>query len=553
MALDDAARPRRARGGAGQTCSYSIVSPSPAFSCTCLWHLENDEGPPAVFGVLIEAADHDWSNRPSRRAERSIPLVISRDAPPAKEKNEKFQSPHVEQLGSMPGPTGCSSLAVVTPPRHLLHSSWRCRSSIMAFANGLLSHRGEREDDVTDHIESDTPSDRATPQPDLSDKRLPGIMHNSYFGQVGSGSSTSPASSGHYSDPLQTPALGSEPESPAATSPLEESVDDYILLSVAPDSRRDAARGDHEKTKSEEALPFLAHERPELPQASTLARGLYSFPTLSLSQMLSLYKLGDASSDGNERGASTASHAQRKSLTDAVSSLSRRGSFVRRASLNPLSSIVTTSNVHAAHFSNPSGRHPTSTPATPVVSCNEYDFLRESASIELLKRLTDDASRTKSIPPTPTRTSSNTAASDGSDHAQEKNGKVSSGEGTPGQALTVASAVPPVKSPKGKLTVKISGARGLRKSKDPYVVAVFQRNELVSSGPRDEDRDENEDATSSPMGGIPIMRSASDSGRAMAIPMKSRQSSNNSSSTDHRDFKGRPPTSNPTWDTEAVL
>jgi protein-serine/threonine kinase len=113
--------------------------------------------------------------------------------------------------------------------------------------------------------------------------------------------------------------------------------------------------------------------------------------------------------------------------------------------------------------------------------------------------------------------------------------------------------VPPVKSPKGKLTVKISGARGLRKSKDPYVVAVFQRNELVSSGPRDEDRDENEDATSSPMGGIPIMRSASDSGRAMAIPMKSRQSSNNSSSTDHRDFKGRPPTSNPTWDTEAVL
>lgn len=417
----------------------------------------------------------------------------------------------------------------------------------MAFANGLLFGRGEREDDVTDHIESDTPSNRATPQPDLSDKRLPGIMHNSYFGQVGSGSSTSPASSGPHSDPLQTPALGSEPESPAATSPLEESVDDYILLSVAPDSRRDAARGDHEKTKSEEALPFLAHERPGLPQASALARDLHSVPTLPVSQMPPLYKLSDACSHGNERGASTASHAHRKSLTDAVSSLSRRGSFVRRASLNPLSSIVTPSNVHAAHFSNPSGRHYTSTPATPVVSCNEHDFLHESASIELLKRLTDDASRKKSIPPTPTRTSSNTAASDASDHAQEKNGRASGGE-----ASTAASSVPPVKSPKGKLTVKISGARGLRKSKDPYVVAVFQRNELVSSGPRDEDRDENEDATSSPMGGIPIMRSASDSGRAMAIPMKSRQSSNNSSA-DHRDFKGRPLTSKPTWNTEAVL
>jgi protein-serine/threonine kinase len=109
-----------------------------------------------------------------------------------------------------------------------------------------------------------------------------------------------------------------------------------------------------------------------------------------------------------------------------------------------------------------------------------------------------------------------------------------------------------VKAPKGKLTVKIAGARGLRRSKDPYVVVVFQRNELVSSGPRDEDQDENDGATSSPMGGIPIMRSPSDSGRPMAIPMKSRQSSNNSSS-DLRDFKGRLPTSNPKWDTEAVL
>jgi hypothetical protein len=112
----------------------------------------------------------------------------------------------------------------------------------------------------------------------------------------------------------------------------------------------------------------------------------------------------------------------------------------------------------------------------------------------------------------------------------------------------------PVKSPKGKLTVKIAEARGLRKSKDPYVVAVFQRNELVSKGPRHEDNDENEGSTTSPMGGIPIMRSGSDSGRPMAIPMKSRQSSNTSLS-DHRDFKlmGRPSLNNPKWDTEAVL
>jgi hypothetical protein len=419
----------------------------------------------------------------------------------------------------------------------------------MAFANGLLFRRGDREDDAADHIESDTPSDRGTPQPDLSDKRLPGIMHNSYFGQVGSGSSTSSASSGPSLESPQTPALGSESQSPAtATSPIEQTVDDYVLLSVAPDSQPGAARGDHEKKGDEEALPFFAHERPELPLVAAPSHSSHSFPTPPLSQIPSLCKLSDAGSEVHERSAGAAPHVQHRSLTDAVPSISEAGSLVRRASLNPLSSVVTTSNVHAAHFSNPSGRHP-STPASPVVSSNEDDFpSNESASVEMLKRLTDDGSRSKSIPATPTRTSSNTAASDAS---EEKNGKASSTATTASQPSTSSSTVESVKPPKGKLTVKISGARGLRKSKDPYVVAVFQRNELVSSGPRHDDEDENEDATTTPMGGIPIMRSASDSGRAMAIPMKSRQSSNNSSAD--REFKGRPPTSNPTWDTEAVL
>jgi hypothetical protein len=426
----------------------------------------------------------------------------------------------------------------------------------MAFANGLLYFRGEREDDGTDHIESDTPSDRATPQPDPSDKRLPGIMHNSYFGQVGSGSSTSPPSSGPSSELLQTPAVRPDTESPASSSsPREESVDDYVLLSVAPDLLEETAGGHNHG--GEEALPFLAHERPELPQPSTQPGGLHPYPTPPVSQTPSLYqlKLSDASSEDNEHGASKASLTHRRSISGAVSSISRRGSFARRSSLNPLSSIVTTSNVHAAHFSNPSDRHHTSTPSTPFVPHAEPDFLHESPSIELLKRLTDDAPRKKSIPATPTRASSNTAASDASgasDPSQERNGRAHTGEVTAAQTSVATAATESVKSPKGKLTVKISGARGLRRSKDPYVVAVFQRNELVSSGPRDEDLDEADDSTSSPMGGIPIMRSGSDSGRAMAIPMKSRQSSNNSSS-DHRDFKGRQPTSNPKWDTEAVL
>jgi protein-serine/threonine kinase len=70
-----------------------------------------------------------------------------------------------------------------------------------------------------------------------------------------------------------------------------------------------------------------------------------------------------------------------------------------------------------------------------------------------------------------------------------------------------------------------------------------------------EEGEDNEEAASSPMiGGIPITRSGSDSGRPMAIPMKSRQSSNTSLS-EYRDFKskGRKSMTNPKWDTEAAL
>lgn len=431
----------------------------------------------------------------------------------------------------------------------------------MAFANSLFPGR-EREDDGTEPIESDTPSDLTTPQPDLSDKRLPGIMHNSYFGQVGGpGSPISPPSSSRGSEPLQTCAVGAEAEVLVPFRHRNESAGGNVLLSVAPDLHGETASG--HGIKSEEALPLLAHGRPELSQASVLPHGLHAYPTPPVSQTPSLHKLrlSDPSSEDSERVTSKVSPTHRESISDTLPSIPQRGSYVRRTSLNPLSSILTTSNVHAAHFSNPGDRQPTSTPTTPVLSRLASDFSHESPSIELLKKLTDDAPRNKSIPPTPTRASSNTTKSDASgasDRSPEKNGKAhgsASGSGsevTSAQTSVASATVESVKSPKGKLTVKISGARGLRKSKDPYVVAVFQRNELVSSGPRDDDQDEFDDAASSPAGGIPIMRTASDSGRPMAIPMKSRQSSNNSS-TDHRDFRGRPPTSNPKWDTEAVL
>lgn len=161
----------------------------------------------------------------------------------------------------------------------------------------------------------------------------------------------------------------------------------------------------------------------------------------------------------------------------------------------------------------------------------------------------------QSHPPTPTRAlSNNTSTSDNSDHGHELvHKKPSALSESKSSSPDISGA--PVKAPRGKLTVKIAEARGLRRSKDPYVVAVFQRNELVSKGPRSEETEDDDDEyTMSPVGGIPISRQGSDSGRPMAIPMKSRQSSNTSIS-DHRDFKikSRRSMTNPKWDTEAVF
>lgn len=94
--------------------------------------------------------------------------------------------------------------------------------------------------------------------------------------------------------------------------------------------------------------------------------------------------------------------------------------------------------------------------------------------------------------------------------------------------------------PKGKLIVEIQEARNIVASKCPYVVCTFESNEFISKGPKrdtfsgDGSRDSSADR---------------DVGRSVAIPMKSRQSSNTSLS----DAGGSFGITNPKWEHEAVL
>ncbi|CEJ90548.1 Putative AGC/AKT protein kinase, variant [[Torrubiella] hemipterigena] len=159
----------------------------------------------------------------------------------------------------------------------------------------------------------------------------------------------------------------------------------------------------------------------------------------------------------------------------------------------------------------------------------------------------------QSGPPTPTRalSAAQSSQSEGKEPqaAASNDGAEKSGTQTPRSGGAQAPAA------KGKLTIKIAEARGLRKCRDPYVVAVFQRSELISGGPRPSEDDENLSATPTATGSIAIQRQASDSGRPMAIPMRSRQSSNTSIS-DYNTFRNRSVNklfTNPKWDAEAVF
>jgi protein-serine/threonine kinase len=106
--------------------------------------------------------------------------------------------------------------------------------------------------------------------------------------------------------------------------------------------------------------------------------------------------------------------------------------------------------------------------------------------------------------------------------------------------------------------VKIEKARNLKPSYDPYVVCVFEWNEYISNGPKHDAMDVDGEDGRQKRGrkeqllSMPIRRTDSDMGKPMSIPMKSRQSSNNSNADGHDQQQGATVT-DPQWAHEAML
>ncbi|KAJ5257113.1 hypothetical protein N7478_013217 [Penicillium angulare] len=359
---------------------------------------------------------------------------------------------------------------------------------------------------IPDQIGSNgsTPTGISTPQPDPADKRLPSIMHN-YF-QVGSFSG----------DKLSLPRLW----------PCHVKSTDIPEPSISPESFVVLDREEGSK-KIEANLPTPPHS---LLQSDEM--DLSSSPDMTAGSIYNTLK---------------------KYLTPAHESPSRRQTSL------PVSS-VSDDPVLASHFSNPSLPHNAqdACPLTqaPLLAHEQPHFSISSENLTKLTGNASDAVRLKNTPPLTPRALSNdddkksvTSVTSAPREEPQPERESSTDEIT--MKLDEAfprepspSNGPPVAPLKGKLTVKISEGRGLRPSVDPYCVCVFEWNEYISKGTKDgEEEDERQRRQ---------IESDAEAGRPMAIPMKCRQDSHNSS-LDGFEQKGKAPVTDPHWDHSAVF
>lgn len=456
--------------------------------------------------------------------------------------------------------------------------------------------RTAAEDDGIDQIGSDTPrSGIATPQPDPHDKRLPGIM--SYFGQVRQDPSISLSSSSSLDSRQEStaspPSLLQPPNTSTTTmNPLPPPTppDADALLADASQQHTSSASPSNTTTKTAtttmtttetpQQLPAQSQDLSQVDAPSSSSSSLapsealashppvpvsaksgptqhlttdtHAYPTPPPSQPCSsassaIHVLGSRAQDPPTTSSSSQVQApagRSASLAGNALSAAQQLSFASRG-------VQSLDESRAAQSSNPNNTtlSNSSNPNTATTQPPSRWF-----SFGGLKELTRGIIF-KSGPSTPTRalSTAHPSQSEGKDSLAptSNDGAETSGTQTP---RSTGAQVP---AARGKLTIKISEARGLRKCRDPYVVAVFQRSELISGGPRPSEDEEPLNVAQAAIGGIPIQRSGSDSGRPMAIPMRSRQSSN-TSITDYNTFRnnrnGRNASfTNPKWDAEAVL
>lgn len=434
-----------------------------------------------------------------------------------------------------------------------------------------------RSDEEThDHIgsSSTTPSGVATPNPNPTDKRFPGIIH-SYFGQVGTRSSTSRNYTEHSALPIPETATHNIKSTSMRTP--GKFLDALHTASSFPNPQR--------HSDNQEIFASPLHQSSEAPKLISDEAGFLvaPYPTPPISSPASVIGRDlDNASDGGESFRHVNSNPNVRADSHMGEDINPCRPAMKRhrsgndivylpasrisSGLAPLSNIISCSSVHAAHISNPATLHPSTAPNTPTRHLSSVSALSSLTSFLELTKLTNVAalSRFKNTPPLTPRALSNDGieTTKGLPPNSNQSEDISSGtshinrtSALDANASVLPQASAPVGPPKGKLYVNIVKARGLRPSHDPYVVCVFEWTQSIAKEPRQDEAAIDKDVgrgNEEFLGAVPIRHSGSDMGRSMAIPMKSRQSSTTSLS-DHKNLQSGRQLINPSWDHEAVL
>lgn len=389
----------------------------------------------------------------------------------------------------------------------------------MPAANFVVS-QNRLADDEPDHVDStsSTPPGAVTPRPDLTDKRLPGIIH-SCFSQVGNflrdfHPETHSSSVRNITSDMITTITSSEPNNtttkmpPTPPSPSISSQD----------------RGNHVDSPREseaEVAPKHTHSPAQvLPISQHSGEPDRSFSVGSASSFdFCLDPALQTPSQRTSEGRSSASSQSRLPVSSSSStSVVAYTSALATLFTSPFQKKLKSDSLHSSNFSRLS------------------QALNQSTAALERERLTEGVSSPAAIqstqtPPQTPRTRSR----------EDQNGSTMT---TPTRNIirpitTDGTTVGPVL---GKLSVEIREGRGLRPSIDPYVVCEFQLSQYISEGPVAGGK------TQSSGGAVAIHPAAGDRRRPMAIPMRSRQSSNSG-----RDANTNQEVTNPRWDHKAVL
>ena len=378
----------------------------------------------------------------------------------------------------------------------------------------LLYPRRKLHEDEHEQIGSGAstpPNGTATPRPDLVDKRLPGLV-NSYFVQV--------------RDSLRAPSQRSSTSAPeGASTESEERMPENETHSQQ--QQLDSPASPVSETDSR-SPPLLPHEEKH---SHPTSQSVYPTPPLSKNASMCASSDEDAGAGverPRRRSRNTSLQQSRQSFAEPPAQL-RRPTFT-----SALSGVVTKPEV-SAHISSPA----TDSPSSPSRATRSSSRSQDKEEREL----TSGALRDQNTPPQTPRSGSHESRR-GDDGRAQKMARSESGASQPQV---------PVAQTKGQLEICIEEGRGLKPAVEPYVVCIFQLNEDISAGPKEDEMDTSA-IDSRPMleedlgRGVAMKRIGSGSGTPLTIPgLRSRQSSSTNIAALRRGSAKPSETTSPVW------